>query len=394
MKKILLLLSVLISTSLVVGATTGCTGDSNSTKKETGDRNKSSESMSFIVLGDMHYCDTAFYDLNAMLADKPGDYRQITATYAPVASANWADQIAALKTRMDQTLPPVKCIVQLGDISEGLANVEGYADNMAANIVNIIRGTQTDVPWLLVKGNHDITGVGVCKSEAKSAFGKFYTPFIREQTGNDNIEEATYSFQMGDVLFVVLDAYNNDVNQIEFAKSALENSTAKYKFVCMHEPAVPASERCWHYLRSKPIETRNEFLKVLAENRAIMLAGHLHRYSVLRRKTEWGPIIQVMTTSVTSVQRKSKPSYQLSTEQYGEYLVDWKSDWTPSTAAERKAILAEEAKYVDYYKMNNLAGYAVISIDAKKEEVVLRYYPAFESEAYDEINLTKLYNRK
>ena len=57
-------------------------------------------------------------------------------------------------------------------------------------------------------------------------------------------------------------------------------------------------------------------------------------------------------------------------------------------------MLADEANYVTYYKMNNLAGYAVISIDAKKERVLLRYYPAFGDEAFDEIDLTELYSQK
>lgn len=350
------------------------------------------ESMSFIILGDIHYCDPAYYDLTSMLAEKPGDYRQITKTYAPVTAANWADQIGSLKKRIAGTLPPVGCVVQLGDISEGVANSKGMADRMAGNMMEVLRKTELGVPWLLVKGNHDVTGFGSSRQEARDAFGKYYVPFIREQIGSDEVWEGNYTFRTGEVLFVMLDAYNSAVDQTAFAKEALENTTAKYKFVCMHEPAIPATERCWHYLRSKPAAERDEFLKVLAQNKAIFLCGHLHRYSVLRRDTEWGPIVQVMAVSVTNLRRSAKPTYQMETRNYGEYLVDWKADWNPSTAEQRKAVLREEARHVNYYKMNNLAGYGVISIDAKKERVTLRYYSAFGEEPYDETDLTALYD--
>ncbi len=389
MKKILLVCALVVGT-IGVGSAFGCSSDEPAKRKSS----KGSEARSFIVLGDIHYCEDTYYDLEAMLAEKPGDHRQITQTYIPITESNWADQVAAIKKSVDETLPPVACIVQLGDMSEGLANREGLADRMAKEVMEVLRGTRMGVPWILTKGNHDITGVGICKEEARSAFGKYYTPFIKEQIGSDRVVEGNYTYQTGDILFVVLDAYNREVDQVAFARQALENTTAKYKFVCMHDPAIPATERCWHYMKSKPAAERAEFLKVLAQNKAFFLCGHLHRYSVLKRETEWGPIVQVMATSVTNTRRSMKPSYQLATDQYGPYLVDWKESYSPSTADQRKATLEEEAKYVSYYKMNNLAGYAVISVDPKKDRVVLRYFPMFGEEPFDEIDLTELYNRK
>lgn len=388
MKKILPV--CLLAASLFAATSVqGCTAKNDSAERSP----EKPESLSFILLGDVHYCEAALYDLDAMLAEKPGDHRQITATYAPVAAANWADQVRALKERIDLTQPPVRCVVQLGDISEGLANTAGGANRIAAHIVQVLRDTHLGVPWVLTKGNHDVTGVGTaCREEARAAFRRHYTPFIKEQTGSE-VTDANYTYQIGEVLFVVLDAYNSTVDQTAFAREALENSTAKYKFVCMHDPAIPATERCWHYLRSKPAE-RSAFLRVLAENRAFFLCAHLHRYSVLRRETEWGPIVQVMATSVTNLRRSSKPTYQMNTQQYGEQLVEWKADWNPSTAGERKAMLREEAKHVSYYKMNNLAGYAVIEVDTRRERVLLRYYPAFGDEPSDEVDLTALYDRK
>lgn len=353
------------------------------------------KSHSYILLGDIHYCEERFYDLTAMETDKPSDYRQITQTYAPVTKANWVDQIKTLKAAVEKTLPEVKGVIQLGDVSEGLGNFAGAPEEMAKNVVAQLKAANIGVPWVLVKGNHDITGVGTgMQDAAKAAYVANVTPFIREQTGVNDITDATYSFEKDGVLVVVLDAYNSKQNQTQYAKSVLEKSKAKIKLVCMHEPAVPVSEKCWHYLRTKPAD-REAFLKVIAENKAIFLAGHLHRYSVLRRNTQWGPIVQVMANSVTNLARTSKPSYDHFTDQagkYGDILINWKSI-TDETIIN---YLRTEQPYVDYFKMNALAGFAVLSINAETPEPVvsLTYFTAFdENTPYDTVNLTELYSK-
>jgi len=57
-----------------------------------------------------------------------------------------------------------------------------------------------------------------------------------------------------------------------------------------------------------------------------------------------------------------------------------------------KAILAEVAKYVSFFKQTDLPGYAIIKTDGKKGTLVLEYYAAFEKEPYGMIDLTKLLN--
>ena len=206
--------------------------------------------MSFIILGDIHYCDENHYDLDAMQRDKPSDYRQITGTYAPVTKSNWADMTSVIRQSIRSTDPPIKCIIQLGDISEGLANIPGQADIIAEDVTSMLEAQDFKVPFIYAKGNHDITGIGELRAEARQAFSKHHVPYLKKQTGNNGITEGNYTYTEGDVLFVMLDAYNPSIDQTEFLKQSLESSSAKYKFVCMHEPAIPASERCWHYLKS------------------------------------------------------------------------------------------------------------------------------------------------
>ena len=155
----------------------------------------------------------------------------------------------------------------------------------------------------------------------------------------------------------------------------------------VHEPVIPVTERCWHTLRKDP-EQREKLLEVIARHKAIVLTAHLHRYSVVSRNTPFGPIVQVMVISVVKDRNYQKPT-KIITE-YGPSLAENMSEWQPETLEARKSILAEEAKYVSFFKQTDLPGYAIIKTDGKKGTVWLEYYAAFGKEPYDSIDLTSL----
>jgi len=81
---------------------------------------------SFIVLGDLHYDVLQDHDMG-WLSTKPGDLRQVTEEYTKYTSENWNDFMAILKRKVKSSKSPVKTIVQLGDLSEGLAGSEEKA---------------------------------------------------------------------------------------------------------------------------------------------------------------------------------------------------------------------------------------------------------------------------
>ena len=174
---------------------------------------------------------------------------------------------------------------------------------------------------------------------------------------------------------------------IAFLEKELTGSKAKFKFVLVHEPVIPVTERCWHVMRNEH-EKRKRLLVVIAKNKAIVLCGHLHRYSVVRRNTPFGPVVQVMAVSVVKDRNYQNPSKAISG--YGPSLAENVPDWQPETLNARKAMLSEEAKYVTYFKQTDLPGYAVISMDEKKESILLKYYAAFGDKPYDVVDLAKL----
>ena len=336
---------------------------------------------SFLILGDLHYDLLADHDMN-WLGTKPDDLRQVTKEYTVYTERNWSDFMEILRQKVLTVKPAVTAVIQLGDLSEGLAGSAEKAEQMAANAIRAVEAANLNVPWIIAKGNHDITGPGAAK-----AFQEFYIPMLRKQTGHPEIKSANYSYRCQNIQITCVDPWDKESDMIAFLDRELSGSDAKYKFVAIHEPVIPVTERCWHTLRNDPLK-REKLLEVIARNKAIVLCGHLHRYSVVRRETKWGTIVQVMVISVIKDRKYQKP-IKIITE-YGPSLAVNVPDWQPETLDVRKAMLAEEAKYVTYYKQTDLPGYAVINIDEKSENMQLEYYAAFAEKPYDRIDLTKL----
>ena len=340
----------------------------------------SAQRSSLIMLGDIHYDLMEDHDME-WLRNKPDDLRQVK-EYTAFTRDNWNDFMAIIKKRAESENPPVKAILQLGDLSEGLAGTEAKAAQMAFNTMKAINVSQMPVPWIIAKGNHDITGPGAVK-----AFQDHYVPMLRKQTNNPGISNASYSYSYDNVQITCIDPWDKETNMIAFLEKELSGSKAKIKFVMIHEPVIPVTERCWHVMLNEP-EKRERFLEVIAKNKAIVLCGHLHRYSVVRRNTPFGPVVQVIAISVVKDRNYLNPSNVIT--EYGPSLAENVPDWQPETLPARKAMLSEEAKYVTWYKQTDLPGYAVIGIDEKEETILLKYYAAFSDKPYDIVDLTKL----
>ena len=339
---------------------------------------------SFIVLGDIHYDLLEDHDM-AWLGTKPDDLRQVTKEYTVSTEKHWDDFMAILKERIRTTNPEIKAVVQAGDLSEGLAGTPGKAMQMASNVIKAVDDAKLGVPWIIAKGNHDITGPG-----SVEAFSRFYVPAFRKYTGNNNIRNASYSYRSGNVQFTCIDPWDKENDMIEFLEKELSSSDAKFKFVVVHEPVIPVTERCWHLLRREP-GRRQRLLEVIAKNKAIVLTAHLHKYSVVSRTTSYGPIVQVMTVSVIRDRNYTKPDKVIT--KYGSSIAEALPEWEPATLEARKKMLADEAAYVTYYKQSDLPGYSLIRINEKKNSVILEYYAAFGKKPFDKVNLSALFNR-
>lgn len=336
---------------------------------------------SFILLGDIHYDKIENHDLE-WLMEREGDFRQVTEGYCVNTEKYWNKFSSAVKAFSDQD--HVKCIVQLGDLSEGLAGTETLAYQMANGLFQAIDDVGFNVPFIICRGNHDTTGPG-----AKEAFNDVYLPNMQRLSGtSDNVTSSHYATTIDDMLFVSYDSYDNTCTPA-WLDQVLKASDARYKFVLNHEPVIPITYRVWHaYRTAAKAATREQFLKVIAQNGAIALTGHLHVYSVIRRDTEWGPILQLAANSV--INNDSFNSVRNLVTEYSTAFVDAKPNYVPEEIENRRALIAAEAPYVRYFREGDICGYGVITIDDETGEIIYEYYADYKTEPCETVNLTEI----
>lgn len=351
------------------------------------------QDVSFIALGDMHYDRLEDHDLDYVMT-RPQDFQQIFNEY-PQYTAFYMKKFLHLIKKQTTTLSPqVKAVVQLGDLVQGVAGNATLARQMNRGVVDLMHSIELPVPWVLVKGNHDVSN----SPGQPEAWEEVIRPFMEGQV-KKSVDHGMYTYRLNDdVEFFVLDQFfSSDRNRPEtemvaFLDTALARSKAKHKFVMAHQPVIPVTERCWHLLSGIRREVRDDglrdkFLNLLGKHKVIVLGAHLHRYSVLSRRTPSGNIVQVMVNSVNRGLEPPQPK-GLSTEYKGEKWVLDNPTWQPFNKDIRVKILTEERKHVNSFKIADLPGYSVLSVS--KGEVMLHYYNGFSETPYDSINLTEL----
>lgn len=342
-------------------------------------KNSKIQNSSIIVLGDLHYNQMEDHNMEWL---KSQSLVQESIDYSDYTNKYWTPFMNIIRQKAYSVTPPVKAIIQLGDLSEGLAGSVEKARQMMKNTVEAIDSTKMPVPWIIAKGNHETYGPG-----ANEAYNEFFIPMFQKQTNNPKINSANYSYNTGNIQITCLDPWDKNTDIIEFLEKEFSSSKAKYKFVAMHEPVVPVSGYCW-YAFNQDDEKHNKLMEIIAKNKAIVLSGHLHYYSVLSRKTAYGTIVQAMVLSVVKDSSYREPSYIIN--EFRPSMADSATNWRPETILERKAQLTKEKEYILSYKQTDLPGYAIIKIDDKNESIILEYYAAFGKKPYDTVNLTKL----
>lgn len=332
-----------------------------------------------LVLGDLHYDLLENHDL-AWLATTNDDLRQVTTQYTVYTARYWCPftQRLARKARSTGT----DAVLQLGDLSEGLAGTPQLAEQMARSVFRAIDSIGFGVPVVVTKGNHDITGPG-----AREAFDRVYLPNMARLAGHEHLKSANYATRIGDVLLVSYDPWDRENHGLDALERNLASSDARYKFVLVHEPVIPVNERCWHLLRNDN-DLRERLLRIIAREKAVVLSAHLHLYSVVRRDTPDGPVVQIGVNSVVRDSTMLVPRRVIT--QYGPSLALDVPEWQPQTLDQRCAWLAAEAPHVRYFKQADLPGYGLLRINRADNTLRFEYYAAFGDEPYDVIELDKV----
>lgn len=341
------------------------------------------KTISFLLLGDIHYDLLEDHDMT-WLSTKPDDLRQVTKEYSVFTKNIWPEFSRIISRRVQKHQPPIKAVLQMGDLSEGLAGSPQKAEQMAKSTFRAINEMNLNVPFIMTKGNHDITGPG-----AKEAFEKIYIPNMAKLSGHKSIQSANYATIVDDVLFVCYDPWEQNPKELQKLEKLLTSSKATYKFIMLHEPVIPVNERCWHVFRHDNAK-RERLMQIIASQRAIILCAHLHLYSVVCRDTPWGPIVQILTNSVIKDKNTLFPLKIVTN--YGTELVTSHPKWQPLTLQQRVEWINKETPHIRFFKQMNLPGYGILSIDKNNNKIQMEYYAAFGETPYDVVNISELLN--
>ena len=118
---------------------------------------------SFVFLGDIHYDRAWHHDMEWVNKNHPNDTAQIH-NYCRVTAENTPSLFASISTLNKQQHQPVFSILQAGDFTEGLCGSYELQSLQFEEAKTFVRSYFDTIPFLITKGNHDITGPGADKA--------------------------------------------------------------------------------------------------------------------------------------------------------------------------------------------------------------------------------------
>jgi hypothetical protein len=328
----------------------------------------------FILLGDMHYDAPAHHDMEWVRREKAGDVRQIEG-YCAVTANHTPHLMQRVKQIISQSEVPVAFIIQNGDLVEGLCGSFELQAKQFHDVAAMVDQMQFGVPFLVNKGNHDITGPG-----AADAYNKVLLPWLSAQAGQ-KLSTAAFLRRQDDDLFVFFDAYKPDLDWLE--QSLQRHADARHTFFCTHPPVVPADARAnWClFAGEQEAARRQRLLEMLGKRQAIVFSGHMHKASFLVRETPTGRFCELGTCSVVRSDPFKPIKLASGIDHYGEELTNLEPNFSPSTLAERQRILREEKPAIRQYELGDAPGCTLITV--YDDHVLCDSYAATSTTAWD-----------
>jgi hypothetical protein len=333
-------------------------------------------------MGDMHFDKRTHHQMEWVKKTHPADTSQIrnysekTATFLPVL-------LNDIRAQVNDPCLKVSLVVQSGDFVEGLCGNYLLAVNQFNDFISFAN-SYVKVPYFVSKGNHEITGPG-----ADSAYRQVIFPFINKETGK-GINDSKYSYIKNNAVFFFYDGYS--YSSLDWLEKEIKKYTAvKNKFLIIHEPVVPFTARSKWTVFSKPEEKKNRerLLNMLGDNKIIVLAGHLHKYGLLVRKTAHGKFIQLSVSSVLDQLIQDPGDIRSGIQYYNGNLVDDEPGFSLSDREERKERLRNEKSFIEYFESADFQGYVILKIE--NDQVVADLYSGTGLRRWKSVNLSQLF---
>ncbi|MGM9739116.1 MAG: metallophosphoesterase family protein [Candidatus Cryptobacteroides sp.] len=263
-------------------------------------KNSGSKAYNVVILGDTHF-DTEPASVYHSHYNEPVEWLN------RVQRAEFARNGEMWRERCPRLLKRAACLVndntrmafQMGDLIQGDCGNGEVHRKMLDDVMNRFKEEFGGLPFITVVGNHDIRGV-----DAKATYHDYMPKRMSKELGKE-ITKTTFSFNIGDDAYIVLDFNKPDNAEIE--KLLVGTIGARNTFIITHGPLFPMDEQnCrWFFHGSeKHTEERRHFRAEFAKRNVICLCGHSHR----TRLTDWagdgGSIIQMEMNSVWSSDEK------------------------------------------------------------------------------------------
>jgi hypothetical protein len=320
----------------------------------------------FPLLGDIHYDKFSHHDMDWVRKEKPGDERQIK-NYVMVTETFTPRLLAGVREAIKASSAATPFVIQVGDLVEGLCGSYDLQALQFRDTFAAIDAAGLGVPFLITKGNHDITGPG-----AVEAYNKELIPWLAGQGKQEKFAGASYFRKHQEDLFVFFDGYVPDLDWLE---RTLEKNKARHVFFIVHQPIIPYNARSnWGvFSRQAEADRRGRLLALLGKHNAIILSGHLHKYCVLNRSHEAGPMVQLAVSSVLRNADEGGAAKALisGVERYDESLVNLEPKFSPDTVELRRGLLRAERPSITRFEYCDVPGYAMVKVYADRVEADL-----------------------
>src|SRR5205823_13872852 len=132
--------------------------------------------------------------------------------------------------------------------------------------------------------------------------------------------------------------------------------------LAIHPPVVPYNARSTWHVYSNPNQERQRLLNLLGESRAVVLSGHLHKYSFLIRRTEQGRFAQLAISSVAASADGNPRDLIEGVAGYGPDLVKLEPRHSPETETRRRQLLEEERRFIEHFEYADTWGHALVKV--------------------------------
>ena len=278
---------------------------------------KTKGNYSIVILGDTHFDTEPDTVYHSNYDEKVEWLNRVQRQEFARNGEMWRERCPRLLKRASSLVDPdTKMIFQMGDLIQGDCGKGEVHRKMLGDVMDSFKKELGGLPFVTVVGNHDIRG-----TDAKQTYHEYMPARMSEELGMD-IRKTTFSFNIGDDAYIVLDF--NDPDDAEIERILKDTRNARHTFVITHGPLFPydggSCRWFFHGGESKAeTEARLHFRSEFAQRNAICLCGHVHRTELADWYGDGGRITQMTMNSVWSKEELGK--FTVSAQGAGEYGV-------------------------------------------------------------------------